>query len=70
MTKKNFYCERLNAGEQNQLSGGMSNGSYGGTDLGGPSSGGGAGTVCVCACGGIIGYIMDSLEEAGVLDQE
>lgn len=59
MTKKNFYCEKLNAEEQNQLSGG----SWGGTDAGGPSSGGGAGTVCVCACGGVEGWIMDKFEE-------
>lgn len=60
MTKKNFFCEKLNAQEQNGLFGG----SWGGTDEGGPDSGGGDNSVCVCACGGFYGLLMDLAEDA------
>lgn len=60
MKKKNFYCEKLNALEQDEVFGG----SWGGTDEGGPDAGGGDDTVCVCACGGWYGMMMDLAEEA------
>lgn len=57
MAKKNYYCEKLNTEEQDQMVGG----SWGGTDAGGPTSGGNA--ACICACGGLWGAYMDWCEE-------
>lgn len=47
MTKKNFYCEKLTLEDQNEFTAGDA--SRGGTDAGGPTSGGNA--ACICACG-------------------
>jgi len=51
--KKSFFCQRLTDESMNAINGGLADASRGGTDLGGPTSGGVSGSqycVCVCAC--------------------
>jgi hypothetical protein len=55
MKKKNFFCERLTTEELKNVGGALpvADASKGGTDLGGPTSGGTGGSqycCCVCAC--------------------
>jgi len=50
MQKKSFFCERLTTEELKDVVGMVEEGSRGGTDAGGPSSGGAG--ACVCACWG------------------
>lgn len=56
--KKKLECVRLTTEEMENVVGGMAAaGSKGGTNLGGPTSGGASGTnycVCVCACAPVV----------------